>query len=83
MAKSKKWIQAKKAEAFRAKNLGIKSKLFFISAARKTFAKLRQTFVKTPILNHLDLNHHIQIEINASGYVIGKILNQLISNDLG
>ncbi len=41
MAKSKKWIQAKKVEASRAKNLGIQSKIFFTFGAKKTFTKLR------------------------------------------
>lgn len=42
MAKFKKWIQAKKVEASRAKNLGLdQSGSFLTSEARKTFTKLR------------------------------------------
>ncbi len=35
------------------------------------------------ILNHFDLELHIQIETDASGYAISQILIQLISDDLG
>ncbi len=78
--KSKKWIRAEKAKASRAKNLG-QSGLFLTSEARKAFIELRQAFVKVPILNHFDPECHIRIETDASGYAIGGILSQLISND--
>ncbi len=51
--------------------------------ARKAFTKLRQAFVEAPILNYFDPECHIWIEMNASGYVIGRILSQLTLNDLG
>ena len=41
IAKSKKCIQAKKVETFRAKNLGIQSGFYFISGAKRAFTKLR------------------------------------------
>ena len=47
------------------------------------FAKLRQVFVKAPILHYFDLERHIRIETDASGYAISAILSQLTSNDLG
>ena len=81
--KSKKWIQAKKIEASRAKNLNNQSRAFFTLRARKTFTKLKQMFVNTPILNHFDLEHYIEIETNTLGYTIDAILSQLISDDLG
>ena len=56
---------------------------FFILGARLAFTELRQAFVKTPILHHFDLERHIRIETNASGYAIGGVLNQLISDDSG
>ncbi len=83
MAKSKKWIRAKKIEASKAKNLVSQSGLFLISRAKKTFTKLEQAFVEAPILNHFDSEHHIQIEIDVSGYAIGGIFSQLILDDLG
>ena len=83
MAKSKKWIYAKKIEVFRAKNLSSQSRLFLTSGARKTFIKLRQIFVETPILNHFDLERHIQIDIDVLSYAINRIFSQLTSNDFG
>ncbi len=44
---------------------------------------MRQTFVEVPILNHFDLERHIQIETDASSYIIGEILNQLTSDNSG
>ncbi len=82
-AKSKKWIRAKKSEASRAKNLSSQSGSFLISEARKAFTKLRQAFVEAPILNHFDLEHHIRIKMDVSGYAISGILSQLTLNDLG
>ena len=73
MAKFKKWIWAKKLEASRAKNLS-QSRLFLIDNARRAFTKLRQAFVKAPILNHFDPKRHIQIETDAFGYAINGIL---------
>ncbi len=49
----------------------------------KTFIKLKQAFVKAPILNHLAPERHIKIKIDVSGYAIGGILNQLTLDDLG
>ena len=73
-----------KTEAFRAKNLSFgQSSIFLITHARKAFIKLKQAFVEASILNHFDLEHYIQIEIDALSYVIGEIFSQLTSDDLG
>ena len=45
--------------------------------------KLRQAFVKAPILHHFDLKHHIRVEMDISGYSISGVLSQLTSNNLG
>ncbi len=82
MAKSKKWIHAKKAEASKAKNLG-QSRLFLTANARRAFIELKQAFVEALILNHFDPERHIQIETDASDYAIGGILSQLTSDNLG
>ncbi len=82
-AKSKKWIQAEKLEASRAKNLSSQSGSFLTSEAKKTFTKLRQAFVEAPILNHFNPERYIQIETDISGYAIGGIFNQLTSDDSG
>ena len=47
------------------------------------FIKLRQAFIKAPILHYFDPEHHIRVETELSGYVIGGIVNELILDDLG
>ena len=56
---------------------------FLTSRARKAFTKLRQAFIKAPILHHFDPERHIRIETDASGYAIGGVLSQLTSDDSG
>ena len=56
---------------------------FLTSRARKAFTKLRQAFIKASILHHFDKERHIWVETDASGYVIGRVLSQLTSDDLG
>ena len=51
--------------------------------AKKSFNFLRHAFIQASILQHFDLERYIQIETNVSGYVIGRILSQLILDDLG
>ena len=48
---------------------------FLISGARKTFTKLRQAFIKGPILHHFDPERHIRVETDASGYAIDGVLS--------
>ena len=48
---------------------------FLTPKAKLAFAKLRQAFVKAPILHHFDLERHIRIETDASGYAIGGVLS--------
>ena len=50
--------------------------------ARLTFNILGKTFLKAPILQYFDLEYHIRIETNASGYAIGEVLSQLILDNL-
>ena len=50
---------------------------FLTSSAKEAFNQLRQVFTKTSIFRHFDPEWHIQIETNASGYVIGGVLSQL------
>ena len=56
---------------------------FLTLGARLVFTKLRQVFVKAPILYHFDLEHHIWVETDASSYIISRVLSQLTSDDLG
>lgn len=48
--------------------------MFFTSKlVKQAFIKLKQAFIKTSILNHFDLERHIRIETDASGYAIAEI----------
>ena len=53
---------------------------FLTSNAKKAFNYLRLTFIEAPIFRHFDLKSYIQIKTIASGYVIGRVLNQLNLN---
>lgn len=55
---------------------------FLISDAKEAFNQLWQTFIKALFLQHFNPNCHIRIETNVSGYILGKILSQLIFNQL-
>ena len=60
---------------------------FLTPNAKKTFNNLRLAFIEAPIFRHFDLESHIQIETDALGYAIGRVLSQLnldsdaLSND--
>ena len=69
MSKSKNLSKFKKTE---------RSSDFLTPRAKLAFNKLRQAFVKAPILHHFDLERYIQIETNASSYAIGGVLSRLI-----
>ena len=56
---------------------------FLIPRARLAFTKLRQAFVKAPILHYFDLKWHIRVETGVSNHIIGGVLSQLTSDDLG
>ena len=51
--------------------------------AKQAFTQLRQAFTEVPILQHFDPKCHIQIKTDGSGYIIGKVLSQLILDNLG
>ena len=48
---------------------------YLTPGAKRAFTQLRQAFIKAPILRHFDLECHIQIETDASGYAIGGVLS--------
>ena len=73
LSKSKKSSKSKKT---------VRSSNFFIFRARLVFTKIRQVFVKAPILYHFDPKHYIWVETDVSGYAIGVILSQLILDNL-
>ena len=55
---------------------------FLTPEARLAFTKLRQVFVKAPILHHFDSEHHIWVETDISNYTIDRVFNQLTLDDL-
>ena len=55
---------------------------FLTSGARKAFTELRQTFIKASILHHFNPEHHIRVDIDASGYAISGVLSQLTLDNL-
>lgn len=55
---------------------------FLTPQARSTFNLLWEIFTKALIILQLNLKYHIRIEINASGYTISNILNQLTFDQL-
>ena len=70
MTKSKNLSKSKKA---------VRPSNFLIPGAKLAFIKLKQTFLKAPILHHFDPERHIRIETDVSGYAISVVLNQLTS----
>ena len=50
---------------------------FLTPNAKKAFNHLRLAFIKASILRHFDLESHIRIETDASGYAITRVLSQL------
>ena len=52
---------------------------FLTPDARRAFTQLRQAFTEAPILQHFNLECHIRIETDASGYAIGGVLSQMMS----
>ena len=48
---------------------------YLTSNAKQAFTQLMQAFTKVPILRHFDLECHIRIETDVSGYAIGEVLS--------
>ena len=58
-------------------NIGATKKSNFLTLnAKKAFNYLWLAFIKAQILQHFDLEDHIQIETDASGYAIDRVLIQ-------
>ena len=80
-------VGKKARKTSKSKNLSKSQKTegsdFFTPGAKLAFTKLRQAFLKAPILHHFDPERHIRIETDASGYTIGGVLSQLTSDDSG
>ena len=78
--KKKSQKTSKSKSLFKSKKTIISN--IFTPGAKLAFTELRQAFLKAPILYHFDLEYHIQIETDVSGYAIGGVLSQLTSDDL-
>ena len=78
-AKSKKPSKSGNSPNFDATKAGPS---FLTPKARAAFNRLRLAFTKAPILQHFDLECHIWIKTDVSGYVIGGVLSQLAFPEL-
>ena len=80
-------VGKKAQKTSKSKNLSKSQKTvgsdFLISGAKLAFTELRQAFLKAPILHHFNLDYHIRIETDVSGYAISGVLSQLILDDSG
>ena len=56
---------------------------YLTPSAKRAFIQLRQAFTKASIFRHFDPECHIRIEIDVSGYAIGRVFSQLTSDNLG
>ena len=56
---------------------------YLTAKARLAFIQLRKAFTKASIFQHFDLECHIWIEIDMSGYAIVGVLSQLTLDNLG
>ena len=75
-SKSKKSKNKKSEISTRSLDIRATGKPMFLTPdARKAFNYWRQAFIEAPILRHFDLECHIQIETNASGYAIDGVLS--------
>ncbi len=52
---------------------------FLTPNASAAFTQLRQAFTEAPTLRHFEPDYYIRIETDASGYTIGGVLSQLIT----
>ena len=61
----------------RVSNIGATGEHNFLTPnTKKAFNHLWLAFIKAPILQHFDLESHIQIETDVSGYAIDGVLSQ-------
>ena len=73
---------SKSKNLFKSKKT-VRSSDFLAPGAKEAFTKLRQAFLKAPILHHFDPERYIWIEMDASGYAISGILSQLTLDNSG
>jgi len=54
-----------------------KKKWKWTQEKKRAFKKLKRLITTTPILTISDLEHKLQVEVDASGHAIGGVLSQL------
>ena len=70
--RTNKMVINSSGKLMRVPNIGaIGESIFLTPNAKKTFNHLWLAFIKAPIVQYFDLENHIQIEDDASGYAIG------------
>ena len=82
IAKVEKLAQSKKPDFAKSKADEASGTEFLTPEARLVFTWLQNTFTEAPILHHFDLERHIRIETDTSGYVIGGVLSEITSDQL-
>ena len=73
IAKKKNYQKISKFQKMSKSKKMIRFLGFLIFGTKLAFTKLKQVFVKIPILYHFDPEYHIQIEIDILGYTIDRI----------
>ena len=68
-------VEKKVQKSSKSKNLSKSD--FLTPGAKLVFIKLKQAFVKAPILHHFNPKRHIWIETDAFGYAISGVISQL------
>ena len=56
--------------------------MFLTFNTKEAFNRLKQAFIKAPILQHFDPECYIRIETNTSGYSVGGVLSRLTSDQV-
>ena len=80
LSKSKKSKNAKFGIQIRIR--AIEEPIFLTPSTKEVFNQLKQAFTEASILLHFDPECYIQIETNASGYTMERVLSQLTSDHL-
>ena len=62
---------------------GAKGSKYLTLDIKKAFNLLQHAFTQALIFQYFDSKRYIRIETNVSGYIIGEVFSQLISDDLG
>ena len=76
-------IKIKRSKNYRASRIPTRLTNYLTPKARLALTQLGKAFTKALILQYFNLDCHIRIETNTSGYAINRILSQLTLDNLG